>query len=98
LAVLAIGESLVAPTLPALVNDLAPSALRGRYNALFTLSWQIGPVIGPALAGLMLGRALGDEFLVLLAGSCAAAAVAANLLQRLVPLRIDVPGNGQARS
>ena len=95
LAVVAIGESLVAPTLPALVNDLAPSALRGRYNALFTLSWQIGPVIGPALAGLMLGRSLGDEFLLLLAGACVAAAVAANRVQRLVPRRVDVPSDGR---
>jgi MFS family permease len=38
----------------ALVNDLAPPALRGRYNAVFTLSWQFGPVFGPAVAGFML--------------------------------------------
>ena len=96
LAALAIGESLVAPTLPALVNDLAPSALRGRYNALFTLSWQIGPVIGPALAGFMLGRSLGDELLLLLAGACVAAALAANRLKRLVPRRVDVPSDARA--
>ena len=90
LGIFAIGESLVAPTLPALVNDLAPSALRGRYNAVFTLSWQIGPVVGPALAGLMLGHGLGAEFLLLLAAACLAAAGAMLWLRRLVPMKADV--------
>jgi len=35
----------------ALVADLAPPRLRGRYMALSTLSWEIGFVIGPTAAG-----------------------------------------------
>jgi MFS family permease len=100
LAVFAIGESLVAPTLPALVNDLAPSTLRGRYNAVFTLSWQIGPVIGPALAGLMLGHGFGDEFLLALALVCLAVAASMRWLRRLVPTKADLvtPGALEARA
>jgi MFS family permease len=67
-----LGEALLAPTLPALVNDLAPGELRGRYNAVSTLSWQIGPVLGPALAGLMLGNGHGTALLLLLAAGCTA--------------------------
>jgi MFS family permease len=93
LAVFAIGESLVAPSLPALVNDLAPNALRGRYNAVFALSWQVGPVMGPALAGLMLGRDLGDELLVLLAAVCLTVAAGVPWLGRLVPKAADIAGN-----
>ena len=32
-SVFALGETLLQPTIPALVNDLAPDHLRGRYNA-----------------------------------------------------------------
>ena len=32
-SVFALGETLMQPTIPALVNDLAPNHLRGRYNA-----------------------------------------------------------------
>ena len=34
----ALGETLVSPTLPAIVNDLAPDSLRGRYNGAYVLA------------------------------------------------------------
>jgi MFS family permease len=85
-----VGETLLSPTLLAIVHDVAPDSLRGRYNAVFTLSWQIGPVVGPALAGLMLGHGLSAEFLLLLAAACLAAAGAMLWLRRLVPMKADV--------
>ena len=91
LGVFAAGEALLSPTLPALVNDLAPAALRGRYNAVFTLSWQIGPVLGPALAGVMLGHGRGQELLVVLSGGCMASAAFAAALRRVVPEHADQP-------
>src|SRR5207247_1661731 len=90
LVVVAIGESLVAPTLPAIVNDLAPTALRGRYNAVFTLSWQVGPVMSPALAGFLLGESRGNELLLLLAASCLAVAAIVPSLRRWVPEQADI--------
>ncbi|HET6319750.1 MAG TPA: MFS transporter [Chloroflexota bacterium] len=90
LVVIAIGESLVAPTLPAIVNDLAPTAVRGRYNAVFTLSWQVGPVIGPALAGLLLGESRGNELLLFLAAGCLAVAAIVPSLRRWVPEKADI--------
>ncbi len=56
-AVFALGECLQGPTQGALVADLAPERLRGRYMAMSTTSWQVGFVIGPALGGLVLGLA-----------------------------------------
>lgn len=53
--VFALGETLWSPTMPALVNDLAPDRLRGRYNALSTLTWNLGGVLGPVFAGFVLG-------------------------------------------
>ena len=42
------------PTQAALIADLAPPQLRGRYMALSSMSWEIGFVIGPAVGGLVL--------------------------------------------
>jgi MFS family permease len=42
------------PTQAALVADLAPPPLRGRYMALSSMSWEVGFVIGPAVGGLVL--------------------------------------------
>jgi MFS family permease len=89
LVVVALGESLVAPTLPAIVNDLAPPTLRGRYNAVFTLSWQVGPVMGPALAGFLLGESRGNELLLFLAAGCLAVAAIVPSLRRWIPEKAD---------
>src|SRR5207253_5650729 len=89
LAVFAVGETLIAPSMPALVNDLAPDVLRGRYNAVFTLSWQLGAVIGPALAGTALGHGQGSALFLALAAACLAASFAAVTLERFVPPDVD---------
>jgi MFS family permease len=49
-----LGETLQGPTQGALVSDLAPDRLRGRYMAVSTTSWQLGFVIGPGLGGIVL--------------------------------------------
>jgi MFS family permease len=90
LGVFALGEATLSPTLPALINDLAPERLRGRYNAIFNLSNQVGPVLAPSLAGLALGHGLGSTYLLALSGICLAAAVVALLLRRLTPAGADV--------
>ena len=46
--VFAVGECFQGPTQGALVADLAPAHLRGRYMAVSTLSWEAGFIIGPA--------------------------------------------------
>lgn len=53
--VFALGEMIWSPVLPAIVNQLAPDHLRGRYNSASTNTWQIGMIMGPASAGLLLG-------------------------------------------
>lgn len=59
-----LGECLVSPTMPAIVNDLAPDALRGRYNAAYSFTFSMGHIVGPAIAGIMLGRSWGEPFFV----------------------------------
>lgn len=69
-SVFAIGETLMQPTLPAIVNDLAPDHLRGRYNALSAGSFQLASIVGPVVAGFMIDRGAHLEFLALLIAGC----------------------------
>ncbi len=54
LVVITIGEMIVMPTSSALVANYAPEDMRGRYMAVFGLSWTIPATIGPSAAGLIL--------------------------------------------
>jgi MFS family permease len=65
-------ETLLSPSLTALVNDLAPERLRGRCNAVFNLGWQIGPIVAPILSGSALASGLGGALFVALADICGA--------------------------
>lgn len=83
--VVGIGETLLSPTLIAIVHDVAPDELRGRYNAVYNFSWQLGPVLGPALAGFAIGAGHGDALFLALAAACLATAAFAVRLARVVP-------------
>lgn len=66
--IFAIGEMVWSPILPAVVNQLAPDHLRGRYNSASTNTWQIGMIMGPAAAGVLLGAGLWALWISLLFG------------------------------
>lgn len=87
--VFALGETFMQAALPALVNDLAPDDIRGRYNAAFSLTFSIGRVFGPALGGLFLGAGQGSLLFLLLAVACALAAAYALVLRRALPPDAD---------
>ena len=97
--VFAVGETLLSPTIPPLVNDLAPDDARGRYNGATTLAWTTGFILGPILAGLFLEGGNAGALVALLVGGCAVAAALALDLERhlegkvnLVPVaEADVP-------
>lgn len=76
-SVFALGETLLQPTIPALVNDLAPDHLRGRYNALSSAAFQLPAVIAPPVAGFLIGHGLGDVYIgLLVVGSIVLGAIA----------------------
>jgi MFS family permease len=82
--IFAIGECLQGPTQQALIAQLAPDHLRGRYMALSTNSWSIGWIVGPALGAYVLQK----EPLALwpaAAGLCLAAGAAGLVLERRLP-------------
>ena len=94
----AIGETLLSPTLPALVNDLAPDPLRGRYNGASALSWSGGFLAGPALTGIAFSAGLADGLLLGFVVACALAAAMALRLDRRLPRHVNlVPGPERRR-
>lgn len=83
-AVFSIGECLDGPTRGALVADLAPPELRGRYWALVSNSWDIGYIVGPAIGGLILSVAP-LALWPLAASVCLLGALAALGIERTLP-------------
>ncbi len=54
MVIITIGEMIVAPMGQTLVANFAPEDMRGRYMAIFGISWGIPFAIGPYMAGLVL--------------------------------------------
>jgi predicted MFS family arabinose efflux permease len=50
------GEIMHAPLLPAIVSDLAPANLRGRYMGVFTVCFACAMAVGAPLGGFVLDR------------------------------------------
>ncbi len=84
-SVFALGETLMQPTIPALVNDLAPDHLRGRYNALSAGAFSLAAIVAPAIAGWLIGHALGSLYIAMLVGGCAVVAWVAFALEGRLP-------------
>ena len=54
IVVITIGEMIVMPTTQALAANFAPAEMRGRYMAVFGLTWMLPAAIGPGAAGVIL--------------------------------------------
>lgn len=81
-----LGETLLQPTVPAIVNDLASDRDRGRYNAVSAMAFQVGAISAPIAAGWLLDRRLGGVFItVLLVGLGLVAALALALERVITP-------------
>ncbi|NYD40652.1 MFS transporter [Nocardioides panaciterrulae] len=89
-SVFALGETLLQPTIPALVNDLAPDHLRGRYNALSSAGFQLAAIIAPPVSGALVGHHLGSLYIgVLVAGSLGVGLLAILHLERQLPPAVN---------
>jgi MFS family permease len=54
MAIITVGEMFVSPVGQAIVAQLAPEEMRGRYMAVYGFAWMIPFMVGPLLAGLVL--------------------------------------------
>jgi MFS family permease len=84
-----LGETLLSPTVPAIVNDLAPDRLRGRYNGAYSLAWTGGYIAGPALAGFALAADHAHALFVGLILGLAVAGAGAWRLERWLPTQVN---------
>jgi MFS family permease len=86
-AILGVAECFHGPAHIALVADIGPPHLRGRYFAVHSLSWGLAGTVGPALGGWILDR---RPFALwpLAAAVCLVAAGVALTLDRLLPERL----------
>ena len=65
--IFAFGEMVHAPTSPALLQELTPNHIRGRSSALISLQWGFSGVVGPAMAGILIGAHLEKLWVALMA-------------------------------
>jgi MFS family permease len=56
--VFAIGETMLSPVGPAIVNEIAPEHLRGRYNAAQGLTWGLSGTLAPAITAAFFDNGL----------------------------------------
>jgi MFS family permease len=99
MVIFALGETLLSPTLPAIINDLAPPGAAGRYNGLGALAFTTGFLLGPAIGGAALGAGMGTALFVALIAGCGLACLAALRLGRQLPSsanQIDGPAGASA--
>ena len=88
-AVFGFGETFYQPTLPSMVNELAPDHLRGRYNAVMSIAWQFASVVGPVAAGLLIGHGWSSFYIAMLVGGCVLVAWLALVAERRIPARVN---------
>lgn len=84
-----LGETLLQPTVPAIVNDLAGDLDRGRYNAVSGMAFQVGAITAPVVAGVLLDRRLAGAFVGLLLACLAVVAVLALALERRITPEVN---------
>lgn len=52
--IITVGEMVVVPTSQVVVANLSPEDMRGRYMAVYGLTWMLPNAVGPLLAGLIM--------------------------------------------
>ncbi|GIF72988.1 MFS transporter [Asanoa siamensis] len=92
-AVFAVGETLLSPINPTLLNALATDELRGRFNALGSMVWGISGIVGPVTAAPLIGGGHSSVWLALTVAGCLTAALLAASLRRVITAEQD----GRAR-
>jgi len=84
-----IGETMLQPTVPAIVNDLANDRDRGRFNAVSSGAFQGGAITAPIVAGLLLERELAGVFIALIITCLGGVALLALALERRITPEVN---------
>ena len=84
-----LGETMLQPTVPAIVNDLASDRDRGRFNAVSAGSFQVGAITAPIVAGWLLDRQLGGVFIAVIVAGLGGVALLALALERQITPQVN---------
>lgn len=91
LGLFGLAETCFSPVHGGMPNQLAPLGLRGRYNALTTTVWNGAQLLGPPLAGVLLGSAAPGAWAAVVVAGCVAAGGAGLRLGRRLPAEVERP-------
>lgn len=91
MGVFALGETLLQPTIPAIVNAMSPDHLRGRYNGVTSAAFQLACVVGPIAAGALMDAHRSGLYIASLVVGCIL--LAGGSVFYLEP-RLSAEGNG----
>jgi MFS family permease len=95
MAIIKIGEMLFAPVSQALVANLAPEQMRGRYMAMFGFAWTLPTAFAPLAAGYIMNN-YNSEWVWYVCGIVSIAAIAGYLLLHLhMPTRLQTVPQAQ---
>ena len=75
IVIVTFGEMIIMPTTQAVAANFAPVKLRGRYMAVFGISWALPAAIGPGAAGIILDNFNPNLVWYIGAGLCAISAL-----------------------
>lgn len=82
MVVLTIGEASVIPSIPALVNELTPVAVKGKYQGLTNAFSSIGRAIGPLVGGVIIDFTSYGMLFILCTISCVAIIIGSEIVSR----------------
>jgi hypothetical protein len=85
--IFALGETLISPALPTMIDDRAPHGAAGRHAMLGTSALVTGCLLVPSVCRAALGADWGTSLLTTLAVACAVASVAAHRRGRRLAAR-----------
>jgi MFS family permease len=90
--VFAMGETILSPISPTLLNALATDELRGRFNALGSMVWGISGIVGPVTAAPLIGDGHSGIWLALTVGGCLIAVALSLSLRKVITPEQDGRG------
>ncbi|MZE50187.1 MFS transporter [Streptomyces sp. SID5770] len=80
--IFAVGEIILSPVIPALVNTLAPDNMRGRYNAVSSMTGSASSIIAPVITAPLLDGGFSDLWVFIVTAGCLISALLAFSLRR----------------
>jgi MFS family permease len=89
MVVFAVGETMLSPVGPAIVNEIAPEHLRGRYNAAQGLTWGLSGTVAPAITALYFDNGLSNWWPLSVGGISLIGGALMLRLRRLLSARED---------